>query len=370
MLAPSIKIVREIPNSFSTKPTYTVAVDQVSEAEWGVCLSSFDDANLYQTWAYGSVAWKKSKLSHLILKRNNIVVGLAQVRIIQPPLLPIGIAYLRWGPIWRRRGQSAEIDDFREILSALCEEYVRRRGLSLRIIPNAFEGEPRSDLVQEELRSRGLLASGDESPYRTILVDLTAPTDLLRKQLAQKWRNQLNAAERNALVVSEGTHAELFVRFLALYDEMMERKQFETHVDPKSFLEMQQRLPQDQKMLIMLAEKDGQLMSGLIATALGDTGIYLHGATSNAGMKFKGSYLLQWLMMQRLRERGCSNYDLGGINPERNPGVYHFKQGFGGREAIQLARSEVHSSKLSALCVRFAENALKKSKNLDRPIIR
>jgi lipid II:glycine glycyltransferase (peptidoglycan interpeptide bridge formation enzyme) len=72
-------------------------------------------------------------------------------------------------------------------------------------------------------------------------------------------------------------------------------------------------------------------------------------------MKAKGSYLLQWRMMQWLRQRGCRWYDLGGINPQRNPGVYHFKSGFGGQEVLQCGCLEASRSVLSLSCVRAAE---------------
>ena len=74
-------------------------------------------------------------------------------------------------------------------------------------------------------------------------------------------------------------------------------------------------------------------------------------------MKAKGSYLLQWRMMQWLRERGCRWYDLGGVNPTRNPGVYHFKSGFGGAEAVQCQSRELSGSSWSSLCVNTAEKA-------------
>src|SRR5262249_48926039 len=147
----------------------------------------------------------------------------------------------------------------------------------------------------------------------------------LRKGLDQKWRNQLNGAERNGLRVIEGASEEHFARFLEIYQQMMARKQFETTVDIQEFRSIQQALPLRLKMAVLLCEKDGQALAGMIISSLGENGIYLLGATSDEGMKSKGSYLLQWRAAQLLKERGCRWYDLGGINPERNPGVYHFK---------------------------------------------
>jgi lipid II:glycine glycyltransferase (peptidoglycan interpeptide bridge formation enzyme) len=334
---------------------FAVSVDHVTEPEWNTILPLFADANFYQTWAYGAVCWRQSQLSHVILRRNGEIVAAAQLRIARLPMVRAGVAYLRWGPLWRRSYPDPEV--LHAITEAIVNEYARRRGLLLRIVPNAFQEEPVAGLVLEEWSSRGFQAARGALPYRTIRVDLSPTPDQMRKRLDQKWRNQLNSAERNGLNIIEGSDDELFARFLSIYDEMMGRKQFETTVSPPEFRQIQQRLPKDQKMIVLLAEKEGKLMSGIVGSALGDTGIYLLGATSDVGMKSKGSYLLQWRMMQRLKERGCKWYDLGGINPKRNPGVYHFKQGFGGQEVCQLNRVELKGSLLSGFCVGLGDRA-------------
>ena len=69
---------------------------------------------------------------------------------------------------------------------------------------------------------------------------------------------------------------------------------------------------------------------------MGDSAIYLLGATSDDGLNAKGSYLLQWTLIQWLKENGVRWYDLGGIDPEGNPGVYYFKRGFSGADVCQL----------------------------------
>ena len=77
-------------------------------------------------------------------------------------------------------------------------------------------------------------------------------------------------------------------------------------------------------------------VAGLVASAMGDSAIYLLGATSDAGLNSKGAYLLQWTLIPWLKERGVKSYDLGGIDPEGNPGVYHFKRGLSGIDTCQI----------------------------------
>ena len=61
-------------------------------------LDLFDDANIYQTSAYGGVRWGEKNLSRIVLKRDGEVMGMAQLRIVRPTPLKFGMAYLRWGP--------------------------------------------------------------------------------------------------------------------------------------------------------------------------------------------------------------------------------------------------------------------------------
>jgi hypothetical protein len=344
---------------------FTASVDSMGEREWDEHLALFRDASIYQTWAYGAVSWGQKNLSHLVLKKGNVVVGMAQFRILRVPLVAAGIAYLRWGPLYQLRNAAED----RAVLSALfkeiSKEYGGRRHLLIRILPCAFEGTADAQLLHSVCAEVGFQPNTTFLRYRTIRVDLTVPPEEMRKRLDQKWRNQLNAAERNGLQVLEGTSDELFERFSTIYKEMLARKQFETTVDVDEFSTIQGALPPNLKMVVLLCEKEGKLMAGVVGAAVGHTGIYLLGATSAEGMKAKGSYLLQWRMMQLLRQRGCLWYDLGGINPERNPGVHHFKSGFGGQEVTQCHRLEFRSSSLSALCVSAVEsikNALASSK--------
>jgi hypothetical protein len=53
-------------------------------------------------------------------------------------------------------------------------------------------------------------------------------------------------------------------------------------------------------------------------------------------LKSKGAYLLHWTMIQWLKSNGVRWYDLGGIDPEGNPGVYSFKKGFSGVDICQI----------------------------------
>ena len=121
-------------------PVWQVEVDRATPAEWSAMLDLFNDANIYQTWSYGAVRWGRKNLSHLVLKRNGEVVGMAQLRIVRPTRFNFGMAYLRWGPLCQRRGRELDAEVVLCMARALEEEYVGKRGLLLQILPNAFVG--------------------------------------------------------------------------------------------------------------------------------------------------------------------------------------------------------------------------------------
>lgn len=311
-------------------------------------LDLFDDANIYQTSAYGGVRWGEKSLSRIVLKRDGEVVGIAQIRIVRPTPLKFGMAYLRWGPLWERRGQPLDAEVPARLARAIEDEYLRRRKLFLRVIPNAFAGSPRAKTFQAAFCRFNAEPLSAHNLYQTFVLDLQPSLDELRKRLDPKWRNKLSGAEKSNLNIISGSGADKYQTFSNMYNEMRKRKTFETTVDVEEFGRIQESLAESQRMHIMICEDNGVPVAGLAASAIGDSAIYLLGATSDSGLKSKGAYLLHWKMIQWLKEKGIRWYDLGGIDPEGNPGVYSFKRGFSGVDVCQISPLVASESAISS----------------------
>lgn len=332
--------------------TWKVEVDQATAAEWSQMLDLFDDANFYQTAAYGGVRWGEKNLSRLVLKRDGEVVGMAQLRIIRPTPFKFGMAYLRWGPLWERRGHAFDPEVPHRLVRAIEDEYLKRRELFVRILPNAFAGTPRAEVFESTFSRFASETIESVEAYRTFLLDLTAPLDELRSSLDKKWRNQLSRSERNNLTVISGDGSSEYREFFEIYSQMLGRKAFDTTVDAGEFGRMQEILTGSQRMRVLICKEGEVAVAGLVATAIGDTAIYLLGATSDAGLNSKGAYLLQWTMISWLKEQGIKFYDLGGIDPEANPGVYHFKKGLSGVDISMIKSRAASESAVSAALVK------------------
>jgi lipid II:glycine glycyltransferase (peptidoglycan interpeptide bridge formation enzyme) len=174
-----------------------------------------------------------------------------------------------------------------------------------------------------------------------MVLSLSQPLEDIRKQLDQKWRNCLNSSEKKSLAVSAGTEDVLFKDFLSMYTELKQRKEFHVDLDPGFYRNVQDGLLGSDRFWLTLIYLDGQPLAGHVASVLGDTCIYLLGATSASGLKNNAAYLAQWSVVKMAKEKGCLWYDLGGIDPEGNKGVYHFKKGMGGMDISAANPSEL-----------------------------
>jgi lipid II:glycine glycyltransferase (peptidoglycan interpeptide bridge formation enzyme) len=331
---------------------WQVEVDRWTPDEWSQMLDLFNDANVYQTWSYGQVRWGRKNLSQLVLRRNGEVVGMAQLRIVRPTRFNFGMAYLRWGPLCEGRGRPLDSEAVARMAGALEDEYVRKRRLFLRVLPNAFVGSPRAEVIQSAFCRFDPEPSLPDNMYRTFLLDLAPGIEELRKRLDAKWRNHLSRGEKNNLSVIAGSGSAEYRRFCLIYNQMRMRKTFETTVDVEEFGQIQEDLAEPHRMRVLICEDRGVPVAGLVASAMGDSAIYLLGATSDDGLKSQGAYLLQWAMVRWLKEKGIRWYDLGGIDPIVNPGVYSFKRGFSGADVSKVSPVMACTSIVSSAVVR------------------
>jgi hypothetical protein len=277
---------------------------------------------------------------------------MAQLRIIRPTPLKYGMVYLRWGPLCKRRGKPLDPEVFTSMAHALEEEYVGKRRLLLRVLPNAFAGSRRAEAMQTAFSRFTPETLTAENTYRTFVLDLSPSLDELRKKLDAKWRNKLSGAEKNNLKVVAGNGREEYRAFCQLYYQMRQRKNFDTTVDVEEFRQMQENLAEPHRMQIFICENQGIPVAGVVASTMGDSAIYLLGATSDAGLNTKGAYLLQWSMIRWIKEKGIRWYDLGGIDPEGNPGVFSFKRGLSGLDLCQINPLVASGSAVSSALVK------------------
>lgn len=331
---------------------YKLEATPIDEKIWFNTLDKFSDSSIYQTIQYAKLSRGGNNLIQVLIKKEDKIAAATLVRIIKFPFTKLGIGYIFWGPLLQ--GSNDNQDNLLTItLKLLFEEFVIKRKLVLRIVPQGFY-ENYKCLDIDFLNSKFRRTKKDRL-RKTIVLDLSPTLEELRKNFLQKWRNLLNKAERSNLEIVQGHDDQLFEKFLELYSELIERKKFAEGVNVSTFRRVQLSLPEKLKMRIFICLYEGKPIAGLVGTAIGDTGIYLLGATNDIGMKLPGAYLLQWEVIKWLKSESCKYYDLGGIDPEGSPGVYKFKLGLGGQEYNYLGEFESEKNNLSKMLLNLIE---------------
>ncbi len=334
------------------EPCARDVLEQVSPAEWDALLPSFADATVYQTRAYGDVRFGASALEHVVIRDGDVVVAGAQVQILRVRALNAGIARTVWGPLWRTGDGEPDCRALLRMTEALRAEYAERRGLVIRVAPPVVADHEGAELV-DGLLARGWRRRG--AAYRTILFELDDSLDVLRTRPREGWRRNLRRAASAGLEIEEGTDDRLFLEFLGLYEEMIDRKKFVPGVDAHEFRDIQQQLPEAKRARIFVARAEGEAVAAIICSCVGDSGVYLLGATGDKGLELRGSYLLHWRAVEWLVGIGARRYDLGGCHPTENPGTYQFKAGTGGFDVEHVGEFEVSGSIASSLALRAGE---------------
>jgi hypothetical protein len=324
--------------------------------EWISTLGDFNDANIYQTWGYGATRSGDARICHLSLRQHGSPVAAVQARLAGFPQLRLGLAYIRWGPLWNKSQQEPDPEVFRQAVRAIRSDFSIRRGLMVRLFPGCRPGQnfPFAEVLEEE----GYELNSRVQPYRTIFMDLQPSLDELQQGLHAKWRKHLNRARRGNLEIIEGESDDLFLALAKVYNEMAERKNLLTinGIDP--YRNAQRELAPSEKLTVILCKAEGEIVAGAMFSRLGDCGLDLFRATSNKGIQNYASYLIQWKVIEHLKRKNSRWYNLHGINPVQNPGGYQFKSQLAGKHGVEVqfpGAFECHPNRRTRLLARIGE---------------
>jgi hypothetical protein len=305
---------------------YSVEVDSIADAEWDRIVAGFADSHPEQTACYARHHWK-SRDSHLLLRQNGVPVAGARIALVKLPVVGRGLAFLRFGPFWRRREVAMDGQTYRTMISALVHEYCTRRGHCLTVLPRPH---PRFHLTESLLlREQGFVRRREIRDAERYVVDTTLDDTAQMASLAQKWRYNLRQALNRPLEVRFTEEPAEIRAFQHLYKMMMERKHFASTTPVHLTGTLMAELPPALKPKLAVVFHDGELVAGATIGVFGDSAYYMFGASAAAALPLHAGYALHWRVVAFLREQGIHWYDLGGASHE--PGLRQFKKGFVGK---------------------------------------
>ena len=317
---------------------FEVHIDDVTREQWEQHAKLFADYSIYQTWPYQQVRAEMDRQDvsrAIVTDEAGNPVTMCQVRIKNVKALRLKIGYAQWGPLLRRKDDtSCPV----EAMRMLRDAYVGSRVNVLRLVPNIQDGEV-GNLVRQNLVRGGFERVGHYEPYRTFILKVDDSHEQIRARLHKSFRRDLKTAEKSGLQMQQGTGEEFCRALDDLYGKLLNRKGFKG-LDSQEFIRTQALLASPEKMNFFLASQDGEPAAILLSAALGDTSLVILAAASEKGLKCGASYVVWYQGAVAAHNAGMKSYDLGGIDPDKNPKVYQFKSRIGGSETIYIGAFE------------------------------
>jgi len=309
----------------------------VNRDNWDKFVANHRDGHLLQTWDWGALkrhfGWYVVRLA--LVEDEQILSG-AQVLFRRFPLF--SLAYVPKGPLvdWSNRTQVSTL------LAGLHQLCRNQRSAFLKMEPRAPDD---SSLRAVIIRHNGINSEYTVQPPRTIVIDITPPEEAILAAMKQKTRYNIRLASRKGVIVRLGT-AEDIPAFYRLMQITGQRDRFSIH--SQDYFRVMYELFAPKRAALLLAEVEGEPVSGLMTLVHRTTAYYLFGASGNTHREKMPTYLLQWEAIRWAKANSCEVYDLWGI-PDADEdkleaefrtdsqastglwGVYRFKRGFGGR---------------------------------------
>ena len=191
---------------------------------------------------------------------------------------------------------------------------------------------------------------------RTILIDLTLGKDRLMANLHSQWRAGVRAAARAGVSVAGAREPGEVAKFYSMCESTSRDKGFELPGSEALMIALCRQEPgPDTEAVLLLARYEGQVAAGALALRCGRSVHYMWGASDRSFAKQRPGEAVQWAMIEWALQRQCITYDLEGIVPDPNSGVYAFKRRMGGAEIDLPGKEAFQLSTRGALALRVAQ---------------
>ncbi len=304
------------------------SVRYVTDAEFDRHAAQYADVVSEQTSRFVRSRWGASRTECVILENGGDEIAAAVIVVITLPGSERGLAIVKWGPLWRQKGQPSNPSHLLGALQTLNDEYVERRGCFLSVQPHA---DPEySELQVEALIGLGF-TQGASLPYPDrYLVDVSVTPDQLTSSLDQKWRYNLKKALKHDLEIKIVDPETGYQEFMQLYDQMLERKKFQDSSAIATLSDIVKAPDPQLKPVFVMVYIDGQPAAGGVISVIGERAVYLYGATDDRALRLNAGYAMHhWIAGWLCDQPGVRWYDLGGTDGDR--GLHQFKKGFCGK---------------------------------------
>jgi len=313
-----------------------------TEDAWDEFLCSFHDYSIYQSYRWGvhkaRFGWRPIRL---VAYNGTDITSIVQVLVKCYPL-SIGVVWIPGGPV-------GNVVDWNSGLRAMICSIAGVRMLYCRF--NSMKPFLLEDVsILTSLgwqRPASPLLSGLSLLYQPVFSEAES-----LKQCSGNWRHNLRRAAKYGLRVyrwDKPNVDELIDSYVLMQNYKKLTTQI-THQEIVSILE----IFRDQIVLVRCDDEAGNMLSFRGALIYGEKAWDIFAATTPSGRNFYASYASFWELMKLCRECNVHWYDMGGVDPINNIGVYDFKRGTGAKNLEYLGEWESSPSEWFRLAFNLA----------------
>ena len=207
-----------------------------------------------------------------------------------------------------------------------------------------------------------LISSGWKKPFFLYSKGWTMVLNFANNEwtsrIKRNWKRNLNhsdSCELTTRVMSPISSSKIF----SLYGQVEEYKKIRQQFSEKQIDEI---LKNNKNRIIVVEGRDSEDKTiGIRAAIMFNNEAWdLFAATSDSGRQTYVSYALFIALLNECKKHNIALYDLAGVDPISNPGVYSFKRGTGAELYEYLGEFEMSTSRLVGWLVNFYLKNIKK----------
>lgn len=308
-------------------------IDATDQQQWDDFVTSHDDANFLQSWAWGEFheARNKKVVRRIALNDKDEVVG-AYVGQIETAKRGTYMA-IAGGPIldWREK-------ELREAIFADIKEQAQKDDcVFVRVRPQIIESSDNREMFANlGLKPAPMYLSVEFAG----VLDITKTEEQILAGASQGLRRKIRKAQKNNITVSTSTDPKDIHEFYEIQLQTAARHKFVEFSE--SFLRKQfEAFAKYDAVKLYTAKLGDEILAQNFIIFYGHEAAYHYGVSTELGTKYSGAPLLHLAAMKDARERGIERYNFWGITAEddvnhRFYGVSQFKRSFGVTELKYL----------------------------------
>jgi len=310
--------------------------------EWDSRLATLDGTSVYQKYGWGelkrSLGWT---VTRMIRGETDAPIAMAQILVRRVPFGGI--------VCWVPGGPAGEVALWSTGLSEALRKALSAHWLFLRInamhrlIPGAAESLSHAGWRRPSMR----FATGQSLTYDPSIAESE------RMALASaNWRHNLKRSGKYGLVVRKWDSPKA-AELQEIYQSMEHHKGLGQTMGDSELATLLDCM-RDNMLLYRCDDRNGNTIA-LRACAINANRAWdLLAAASPAARKQYASYATLWALLNECSRLGVKSYDMGGVDPTGNKGVFDFKRGLGAQPLVYLGEWEWASASWVRLLANLA----------------